>query len=149
MRSVIQRVISASVAIDGNVVASIGAGVLVLAGFHTVDTEKDIDYMISKILGARIFDDENGVMNLSVSETGGDVLLVSQFTLYGDLRKGRRPSYSDAMPPEKASVFYTAFVDRFREQYGRVQTGVFRADMKVSLVNSGPVTILIDSAKTF
>ncbi|MBN1496345.1 MAG: D-tyrosyl-tRNA(Tyr) deacylase [Spirochaetes bacterium] len=149
MRAVIQRVREASVSVDGDEVASIGRGILVFAGLHESDTEKDLEYILGKIIGARIFDDNAGVMNLSVTDTGGEILLVSQFTLYGDLRRGKRPSYSAAMDPEKARDIFNGFVDRCRSLHERTQSGVFGADMKVSLVNDGPVTILLDSAKMF
>jgi D-aminoacyl-tRNA deacylase len=149
MRTVIQRVLSASVSIDGRIVSEIGAGVAVLLGLHRDDTPGDSDYIISKIIGLRIFDDPGGVMNLSLEETCGEILIVSQFTLYGDARKGRRPSYSEAMPPERAEEFYNCFLETLKKKYPRVSSGVFGADMKVSLVNNGPVTILLESSKTF
>jgi D-tyrosyl-tRNA(Tyr) deacylase len=146
MRAVVQRVLEASVQIDGTTVASIGEGILVLAGLHESDTGHDIDYIINKILGARIFDDAHGVMNRSVTDAGGEILLVSQFTLYGDLSRGKRPSYSRAMKPETARDVFNTFVDRCRSRYEKTKSGIFGADMKVYLVNSGPVTILIDSS---
>ena len=149
MRAVIQRVLHASVEVDGKVIASIGKGLLVLVGFIFDDTLRDAEYLINKILGLRIFDDENGVMNLSVEDQGWEILLVSQFTLYGDARKGKRPSYSKAMAPEKAAEFYGEFFQAFKNRYAPVQSGEFRAAMDVSLVNSGPVTILLDSRKEF
>jgi D-tyrosyl-tRNA(Tyr) deacylase len=149
MRAVIQRVLQASVSVEGEVKTSIGAGMLVLAGFHGDDTVQDMEYIAEKILGLRIFDDEKGVMNRSLRETEGDLLVVSQFTLYGDARKGRRPSYSAAMPPAKASVFFSDFLEICRSKHGKVQAGVFGATMKVSLVNAGPVTILLDSRRQF
>ena len=147
MRAVIQRVMNASVQVDGGTVSTIGCGILALVGFHTDDTESDADYIIAKMFGLRIFGDENGVMNLSVADTGGEVLIVSQFTLYGDTRKGKRPSYSTAMPPERARQFYESFIQKCRASYERVSSGMFGADMQVSLVNSGPVTIILDSSK--
>jgi D-tyrosyl-tRNA(Tyr) deacylase len=149
MRAVIQRVLQASVTVDGKSVASIEEGMLVLAGFHEADTDQDMEYVIRKILGVRIFNDAAGVMNLSVEETGGGILLVPQFTLYGDLRKGKRPSYSAAMRPERAVVAFDDFADRCRSRHAKTEAGVFGADMKVALVNSGPVTILLDSSKVF
>ena len=149
MRAVVQRVKEASVKVDGHVAGSTGPGLLVLVGFHRDDTEKDSDYIISKITGLRIFGDSEGNMNLSVSETGGGILVVSQFTLYGDARRGKRPSFSDAMPPLEAGKFYDAFIAKFRSAYGTIESGVFGADMDVSLVNSGPVTIMLDSARGF
>lgn len=149
MRAVIQRVLQASVSVEGEVKTSIGAGMLVLAGFHGDDTVQDMEYIAEKTLGLRIFDDEKGVMNRSLRETEGDLLVVSQFTLYGDARKGRRPSYSAAMPPEKASGFFNDFLEICRSKHGKVQAGVFGAIMMVSLVNAGPVTILLDSRRQF
>ena len=149
MRAVIQRVLEASVQVNGNTAASIGRGILVLAGLHESDTDADMEYIINKILGARIFNDADGVMNLSVADTGGEILLISQFTLYGDMRRGKRPSYSSAMNPDRAREVFAAFVDRCRDHHEKTKTGVFGADMKVSLVNDGPVTILIDSSKLF
>lgn len=149
MRAVVQRVKEASVSVDGRLVASIGPGLLVLAGFHKDDTEKDSDYIISKITGLRIFGDSEGNMNLSVEDVKGEILVVSQFTLYGDARKGRRPSFSEAMPPLEAAKFYDTFIEKFRSVYGKVESGVFGADMDVSLVNAGPVTIMLDSTRGF
>lgn len=149
MRAVVQRVSEASVSVKGSVVASINMGLLVLVGFHKADTGSDSEYIISKISGLRIFEDENSLMNLSVSEVGGDILVVSQFTLYGDARKGRRPSFSESMQPPKAKDFYDGFINSFREHFGAVKCGVFGADMEVSLKNSGPVTILLDSSRIF
>jgi len=145
MRAVVQRVLRASVEVGGEIVASIGEGIMVLVGIHREDGPEDMEYVRGKILGLRIFDDDQGVMNLSVEDTGGEVLLISQFTLQGDARKGRRPSYSAAMPPEQAGQLFVRFVDSVRSRYPRVQTGIFGAEMDVSLVNSGPVTIVIDS----
>lgn len=147
MRAVIQRVFSASVEVDGKVISSIGEGLLVFAGFYSEDSENDTDYIINKILGLRIFNDDNDVMNLSVTDIEGDILLVSQFTLYGDVRKGKRPSYSSAMHPDKASDFYDQLVHKCRSEYDRVKSGIFGANMKISLINNGPVTILLDSSK--
>lgn len=147
MRALLQRVTAATVRVNDRDIAAIGPGLLVLAGIHVNDTAADRQYLIAKILGARIFNDDAGVMNRSVTETGGEVLLVSQFTLYGDLRKGRRPSYSDAMPPDRANVFFQDFVRECTEAYPRVSAGLFGADMQVTLTNDGPVTIILDSAK--
>ncbi len=149
MRAVVQRVKSASVTVEGELISSTGNGLLILVGFHSTDTHDDSDYIITKCINLRIFEDSNGLMNLSVSETGGEILVVSQFTLYGDARKGRRPSFSDSMPPAKAELFYSEFLERFREKFPPVRSGKFQADMDVSLVNSGPVTILLDSKKQF
>ena len=147
MRAVIQRVNGASVSIDNTIVSSIGRGLLILVGFQKEDTVSDSEYIISKCTGLRIFDDDNGFMNLSVSDIGGEILLVSQFTLYGDSRKGKRPSFSTSMPPAEAEIFYNDFINRFRESFESLKCGVFAADMEVSLVNSGPVTIILDSSK--
>jgi D-aminoacyl-tRNA deacylase len=149
VRAVIQRVREASIRIDGETVASIGAGLLVLAGLHETDTDQDLDYVLNKITGARIFDDAAGVMNLSVGDVGGHILLISQFTLYGDIRRGKRPSYSSAMNPERASEVFNEFIRRCRSMHQKTEAGIFGADMKVSLINDGPVTILLDSSKLF
>lgn len=147
MRAIIQRVNSASVAVEGKVVSSIGRGLLMLVGFHKEDTDTDSDYIISKSTGLRIFGDADGMMNLSVSDIDGEILVVSQFTLYGDARKGKRPSFSTSMPPAEAKLFYDDFINRFRKSFSSLKSGVFAADMEVSLVNSGPVTIILDSSK--
>ena len=146
MRAVIQRVSAASVTIDGSVKSSIGAGLLVLLGIGHEDDGSDIDYLVKKISGLRIFNDDAGVMNLSVLDVGGDVIVVSQFTLMAVTRKGNRPSYIEAAGHEKAVPLYEEFCRRLSLALGKhVGTGVFGADMKVSLVNDGPVTICIDS----
>ena len=146
MRVVIQRVSQASVTIDGVVKSSIGRGLLVLLGVGHDDTEEDIDYLVKKTAALRIFDDEAGVMNRSVIDIGGDVIVVSQFTLMAATRKGNRPSYIGAAGHEKAVPMYETFCSRMSETIGRpVGTGEFGADMKVSLLNDGPVTICIDS----
>ncbi len=147
MRAIIQRVSRASVSIDNAIVSSIDRGLLILVGFHKEDTLSDSDYIISKSTGLRIFEDNNGLMNLSVSDIGGEILVVSQFTLYGDSRKGKRPSFSTSMPPADALQFYNDFIIRFRENFSTLKCGVFGADMEVSLVNSGPVTIILDSSR--
>lgn len=149
MRAVVQRVSRASVAVDGQVVGEIGPGLLVLLGVSTRDTEADADYLAEKIAGLRIFEDDDGKMNRSVAEAGGAVLAVSQFTLYGDVRRGRRPSFDDAARPERARDLYEHFVQRIRQNGLRCETGQFQAMMSVSLVNEGPVTILLDSTKLF
>lgn len=149
MRAVIQRVSEASVEISGEIVGETGAGLLVLLAVASDDTRGDADYLADKIINLRIFVDDEGKMNRSVLETGGEVLVVSQFTLYGDVRRGRRPSYSDAAEPEVANALYEYFVERVRSLGVKVETGVFQAMMKVSLVNDGPVTILVDSRKLF
>ncbi len=149
MRAVLQRVKRASVTVEGEVVGSIGVGLVVLLGITHDDTARDINYLVEKITALRICADEAGQMNLSVSETQGALLIVSQFTLYGDVRKGRRPSYSDAAPPELAETLYENFVSQARERVAHVATGSFRRMMQVELVNDGPVTILLDSRKLF
>ncbi len=147
MRAVIQRVSRASVTVNGSTVSSIGKGLLILVAFSKNDTDSDSDYIIGKSTGLRIFYDTSGMMNLSVSDIGGEILVVSQFTLYGDARKGKRPSFSDSMPPAEAKVFYDGFISKFRESFGSLKSGEFGADMDVELVNSGPVTIILDSSK--
>lgn len=149
MRCVVQRVTSSSVTVDGVVSGRIDAGLMVLIGVSVDDTEADLKYMAEKVPNLRIFDDENGVMNRSVLDVGGSILAVSQFTLYGDARGGRRPSYIRAAKPDKADELYEKLIARWREKGIHVETGVFRTEMKVSLVNDGPVTILLDSEKTF
>lgn len=149
MRAVVQRVAEAAVRVEGTVVGEIGPGLLVLLGVGHDDGPADADYLADKVLNLRIFPDDAGQMNLSVLDTRGDLLAVSQFTLYGDTRRGRRPGYSAAAPPEDANRLYRAFVDRLRSSGLRVEEGVFRAMMDVSLVNRGPVTLLLDSQKLF
>lgn len=149
MRAVIQRVSVAQVAVDQQVVGVIGAGLVILLGIHRSDTDTDLIWMADKIGHLRIFDDANGVMNRSVVDVGGQVLVISQFTLYGDCRKGRRPSWNNAAPPEQALPLYNRFIVLCKERGLAVQTGVFQAEMRLSLTNSGPVTLLLDSHKTF
>ncbi len=149
MRAVVQRVKKASVAVEGETIASIGLGILVLLGIADDDTQKDMEYIAEKCVNLRIFEDAEDVMNLSLQDVEGELLLVSQFTLYGDARKGRRPSYIKAAPPEQARDLFLQCVHVFREKCGRLQTGKFQAEMDVSLVNDGPVTILLDSRKEF
>ncbi len=149
MRAVIQRITRASVTVNGEIVGEIGNGLVVLLGIARDDTEKDASYLIEKIAALRIFDDEAGVMNVSVRDVDGAVLIVSQFTLYGDVRRGLRPSWIDAAAPEVAEPLYDFFVGQARRLIERVATGSFRAMMQVELVNDGPVTILLDSRKLF
>jgi D-tyrosyl-tRNA(Tyr) deacylase len=149
MRAVVQRVTEARVEVAGRIVGEISAGLLVLLAVARDDANVDADYLSDKIVNLRIFDDSEGKMNRSLLETGGAMLVVSQFTLYGDVRRGRRPSYIDAAAPEKANGHYQDFVERVRSFGVRVETGVFQAMMKVSLTNDGPVTILLDSQKLF
>jgi D-aminoacyl-tRNA deacylase len=147
MRAVVQRVKEASVSVDGQVVGRIGPGLLVLLGVGVGDTDADAKTMADKVANLRIFADDQGQMNRSVLDVAGEVLVVSQFTLLGDARRGRRPSYVDAAPPEEANRLYERFVVETRARGLRVETGVFRAMMDVGLVNEGPVTILLDSGK--
>jgi D-aminoacyl-tRNA deacylase len=147
MRLVIQRVSGASVKISGNITGSISTGLLVFVGIGKADTEADADYLLDKLLGLRIFPDENGKMNRNVQEAGGSLLIISQFTLYGDCRRGRRPSFDPAAPLDRALTLYNYFLDGARKGPVRVEAGVFQASMQVQLVNEGPVTIWIDSAE--
>jgi D-tyrosyl-tRNA(Tyr) deacylase len=149
MRAVLQRVSRAKVSVDGEMVGEIGKGVLILLGVSRADTEKEAVYLLEKILNLRIFGDADEKMNLSLSDTKGAMLVVSQFTLYGDARKGRRPSYIEAAAPEKAFIIYEFFVAEARKQIEKVETGRFQQMMDVELVNDGPVTILLDSEKLF
>lgn len=149
MRSVVQRVKSASVSVASERVAAIGPGLLVLLGVRKGDTPGDLEWMAEKVIKLRIFDDASGTMNLSVQDTAGAILLVSQFTLLADSRKGRRPSYLDAAPPDEARPIYEAFCARLQTSGLKVERGVFQAMMDVALVNDGPVTILLDSEKKF
>lgn len=145
MKSVIQRVSEASVTIDGVVHGEIKKGFLVLLGITHSDTEKDVKWMVDKISGLRVFEDQDGKMNLSLEDVKGELLIVSQFTLYGDSKKGRRPSFIEAARPEKAIPLYERFVELAKSKNITVATGEFGADMKVSLLNDGPVTLIIDS----
>jgi D-tyrosyl-tRNA(Tyr) deacylase len=149
MRAVVQRVTRGSVTVDGEVVGEIGPGLVVLLGVAHDDTTQDADYLAPKIASLRIFDDSEGRMNVSLKEIDGGLLVVSQFTLYGDVRRGLRPSWSDAAPPEVAEPLYEYFVESSRKLIGRVATGTFRKMMLVELVNDGPVTIILDSQKLF
>jgi D-aminoacyl-tRNA deacylase len=149
MRAVVQRVSRAKVTVAGEITGEIGRGMLVLLGVGHEDTEAGAEYLADKIVGLRIFEDDAGKMNRSVAEVGGAVLAVSQFTLYGDVRKGKRPSFDDAARPEVARTLYERFVGRVRESGVRCETGRFQEMMDVELVNDGPVTILLDSEKTF
>jgi|SRR5271165_1155655 len=149
MRAVVQRVSRASVKVDSELIGEIGLGLLVLLGVGQEDVEADADYLAEKITGLRIFEDNDGKMNLSVTDVGGAVLAVSQFTLFGDVRRGKRPSFDAAARPERARELYEYFVGRVRSLGLRCETGRFQAMMDVELVNSGPVTILLDSRKAF
>ncbi|RPI10108.1 MAG: D-tyrosyl-tRNA(Tyr) deacylase [Acidobacteriales bacterium] len=147
MRAVVQRVREARVEVDGQVAGAIGGGLLILLGVAKSDTRQDAEYLADKLAGLRIFSDETGKMNRDVTEAGGSLLVVSQFTLYGDVRKGRRPGFERAAEPQQARVLYEYFVERIRARGVPIQTGVFQASMFVHLVNDGPVTIIVDSEK--
>lgn len=149
MRAVVQRVDKAKVTVDGKIVGEISRGLMVLVGVVEGDTEKDVQYLSDKVTGLRIFEDEAEKMNLSVKDISGEILSVSQFTLYGDCRKGKRPSFDKAAKPETAIVLYEKFNELCRQQNIKVETGVFGAHMLVELANNGPVTILLDSSKMF
>ena len=149
MRAVVQRVDSAAVEVEGAMVGSVGKGLLVLLGVEKEDTDRDLEYLLDKVAGLRIFEDEQGKMNLSVADVGGGLLVVSQFTLYGDCRKGKRPSFDKAAGAEMANAYYEKFVAGARSKGLSGGTGKFQAHMLVSLVNNGPVTILLDSKKNF
>jgi D-aminoacyl-tRNA deacylase len=149
MRAVVQRVSRARVTVNGEIAGEIGPGLLVLLGVGTGDTRADADYLADKTIGLRIFEDAGGKMNLSVVDIGGAVLAVSQFTLYGDVRRGKRPSFDAAAPPQSARELYEYFVEKIRAGGLRCETGRFQEMMQVEVVNEGPVTILLDSAKTF
>lgn len=145
MKFVIQRVTHASVTVDGNIVGKIGKGFMVLIGVAESDSEKEADRLIKKLIGLRIFEDENGKTNLSLKDVNGALLLISQFTLYADCKKGNRPSFINAGNPTKASALYDYIIAKCREEVPDVQTGIFGADMKVELLNDGPFTIILDS----
>lgn len=149
MRAVVQRVRRAKVTVSGEIIGEIGHGLLVLLGVGQGDSEADADYLAGKIIGLRVFEDDAGKMNRAVGEVGGGMLVVSQFTLYGDVRRGRRPSFDDAARPEKARALYEYFVARIRAAGLPCETGRFQEMMAVELVNDGPVTILVDSEKGF
>ncbi|HNU79963.1 MAG TPA: D-aminoacyl-tRNA deacylase [Bacillota bacterium] len=147
MRAVIQRVKSGSVAVDNKIVGSIGKGFVVLLGVNEKDTEADVLYMVDKTVNLRIFEDDNEKMNLSLLDIKGELLVISQFTLYGDCRKGRRPNFMSAARPEKAEELYNEFVKKCRELGVKTETGTFQAYMKVNIENDGPVTVIVDSEK--
>ena len=149
MRAVVQRVKSASVKVDEKVIGQINNGILLLLGVEEADDDKDLEYMCDKVPNLRIFEDENGKMNKSLFDVAGSILVISQFTLLGDARKGRRPSFIAAARPEKAIPMYEKYINAMKEKNIRTQSGVFGADMKVQLINDGPVTILLDSKKMF
>jgi D-tyrosyl-tRNA(Tyr) deacylase len=145
MRALLQRVTQASVVVEGSVVGEIGAGLLILLGVAKPDTAADAEYLADKVLNLRIFSDAEGKMNRSLLDIGGSLLVVSQFTLYGDCRKGRRPGFDAAAPPEQARALYESFVEIARRSGLRVETGVFQAHMEVTLVNDGPVTLMLET----
>ena len=149
MRAVVQRVSRAKVTVNGRIAGEIALGLLVLLGVGREDTESDVNYLAEKIAGLRIFADADEKMNLSVVDVGGSVLVVSQFTLYGDVRRGKRPSFDAAAAPDKAQKLYEHFVERIRSAGLRCETGRFQQVMQVELVNEGPVTVLLDSGKNF
>jgi len=144
MKVLVQRVISSSVEVDKKIVGKIDKGLMILVGFTDTDTEKEIDYMVDKVINLRIFDDENGVMNKSLLDVGGSILSVSQFTLYADASKGRRPSYIKALNGEKATILYDKFNDKLKSTGIHVETGIFGAEMIVNIVNDGPITIMLE-----
>ena len=149
MRAVVQRVTRAQVTVQGEVMGKISRGIAVLVAVGNDDTKSDADYLVDKIVGLRIFEDDSGKMNLSVADIRGEILVVSQFTLYGDVRRGKRPSFDAAAPPQHARELDEYFVERIRDAGLVCETGRFQETMQVELVNDGPVTILLDSAKTF
>ena len=149
MRAVVQRVSNSSVTVDQNVIGKIDRGIMVLLGVNDDDNSKDVEYLVDKIVNLRIFEDENEKMNLSLLDIKGDLLVVSQFTLYGDCRKGRRPNFTDAAKPDIAIPLYEEFIDKAKKYGIKVETGEFGAHMSVDIVNDGPVTLLIDSKKNF
>lgn len=144
MRIIVQRCTEAHVKVDNKIVGKIDKGVMLLVGFTHTDDSSNIDYMVDKVLNLRIFDDENGVMNKSLLDVNGSILSISQFTLYADARKGRRPSYVNALSGDKATKLYDEFNNKIKEKNIHIETGIFGADMKVSLTNDGPVTILLE-----
>ena len=149
MRAVVQRVTYSSVEVNGEIVGETNKGFNVLLGISKEDTEEDMKYIKDKIINLRVFSDENDKMNLSLLDIQGEVLLISQFTLYGDARKGRRPNFMNALGGEEAKKFYDKFIEMMKETGLKVQTGIFGADMKVDIKNDGPVTILLDSSRNF
>nr|WP_300005724.1 D-aminoacyl-tRNA deacylase [Tissierella sp.] len=149
MRAIVQRVKNSSVEVDGKTVGKIETGLLVFLGIGKDDSESDLEYMLDKIIGLRIFQDSDEKMNLSLIDIEGEILVVSQFTLYGDVRRGKRPSFSASANPEMGNSFYRKFIDKLKLKGISVQEGIFGADMEVQLINDGPVTILLDSKKNF
>ena len=149
MRAVVQRVKSSKVEVNNNVIGSINKGLMILLGVTHEDTSKDVDYILDKVLNLRIFQDDDDKMNLSLKDIGGELLVVSQFTLYGDARKGRRPSFINAAKPDIANDLYEEFIAKAKKNQITTQSGEFGADMKVEIINDGPVTILLESDKSF
>ena len=149
MKTVIQRVTRAQVRVEGKTIGEIGGGLLVLLGIGRGDSRKEADYLLDKIIHLRIFEDTGGKMNLSLQDIGGDLMILSQFTLYADCRKGRRPSFTDAAPPEEAKSLYEYFVSQAEARVKKTSQGIFQAMMEVDFVNSGPVTIVLDSGEKF
>ncbi|HEX9062973.1 MAG TPA: D-aminoacyl-tRNA deacylase [Clostridia bacterium] len=149
MRAVVQRVLHSCVKVDNIIVGEIQKGIMLLLGIENEDDQKDIEYLAEKIINLRIFDDQNGKMNISLLDIQGEILVVSQFTLYGDCKKGKRPSYDRAAKPEKAKEIYEDFIDYLKKFNIKVETGKFQASMIVEIINDGPVTLLIDSKKEF
>lgn len=149
MRAVVQRVNSSQVEVEGDTVGKISKGLLVFLGIGEEDEIEDLDYLFHKVIGLRIFEDDEDKMNLSIQDIDGEILVISQFTLYGDVRKGRRPSFTKSAKPLIAKEFYEKFIEKLKSVGIQTEEGVFGGDMKVSLVNDGPVTILLDSKKTF
>lgn len=149
MRAVVQRVISADVAVDGKVTGAIGRGIVVFLGVEDKDGKSDAAYMAEKVAGLRIFEDDAGKMNISVSDDGGEILAISQFTLLGDVRNGKRPSFTKAAKPEEANALYREFIGMLKERKLKVEEGIFQAHMLVRVNNDGPVTIMLDSKKMF
>ncbi len=149
MRAVVQRVSKAGVSVEGQEIGRIGKGIVVLLGVGLDDTEQDVEYLADKIVNLRIFEDENGKMNISLMDIKGELLIVSQFTLYGDCRKGKRPSYDKAARPERAKELYDKFVERCKLYGLKVESGKFQAEMMVEIFNDGPVTLLLDSGRNF
>ncbi|MEQ8153860.1 MAG: D-aminoacyl-tRNA deacylase [Clostridiaceae bacterium] len=149
MRAVVQRVKKSSVKVQGKIIGEIKEGLNILVGVTKGDSDEDIKYIRDKVVNLRIFSDENGKMNLSIKDVKGEMLIISQFTLYGDCRKGRRPSFINALGGEEANVIYEKLVDSFREEGLKVETGEFGADMEVEIINDGPVTLILESNKDF
>ncbi len=145
MRLVVQRSLNSSVSVDGNVTGAIDKGLVILVGFNVSDTEKDIDYLVSKVLNLRIFDDQDGKMNLNIKDVNGSILSISQFTLYSDTKKGNRPSFIESMKYDSAKVLYDLWNKKLESENIKVEKGIFGADMKVSILNDGPVTIILES----